>query len=117
MKKNKIKSFCKINLTLRVIKKLRNGYHNISSFITFCDLHDVITISKIKDVKDVIYFSGKFSKGIDKKFNTITKVLYLIRKKNLLKKTAFLISIKKKHSSWIWFRRRICQRSKFINFS
>ncbi len=95
MKKNKIKSFCKINLTLRVIKKLRNGYHNISSFITFCDLHDVITISKIKDVKDVIYFSGKFSKGIDKKFNTITKVLYLIRKKNLLKKTAFLISIKK----------------------
>ena len=58
-------------------------------------MHDVITISKIKDVKDVIYFSGKFSKGIDKKFNTITKVLYLIRKKNLLKKTAFLISIKK----------------------
>ena len=54
MKNIKIKSFCKINLTLRVLKKLSNGYHNINSLITFCDLHDVITISKIKGLKDKI---------------------------------------------------------------
>ena len=47
MKKFKIKSFCKINLSLRILKKLTNGYHNIKSLITFCDLHDVISISKI----------------------------------------------------------------------
>ena len=66
MKNFKIKSYCKINLFLRVIKKLNSGYHNIISLITFCDLHDVILISKIKSLKDKISFSGKFKKGIDK---------------------------------------------------
>ena len=70
MKNFKIKSYCKINLFLRVIKKLNNGYHNIMSLITFCDLHDVISISEIRDLKDKISFSGKFKKGINKKKNT-----------------------------------------------
>ena len=52
MKNLKIKSYCKINLCLQIIKKLNNGYHKISSLITFCDLHDVISISKIKNSKD-----------------------------------------------------------------
>ena len=54
MKKFKIKSFCKINLSLRVLKRLSNGYHNIKSLVTFCDLHDLISISKIKGVTDKI---------------------------------------------------------------
>ena len=62
-----MKSYCKINLSLRVLKKLNSDYHNITSLITFCDLHDVITISKTKKLKDKINFSGKFSKGINKK--------------------------------------------------
>ena len=95
MKKFKIKSFCKINLSLRVVKKLSNGYHNIKSLVTFCDLHDVILINKIKGVNDKISFSGKFKKGIDKKSNTITKTLYLLRKRKFLKKQAFKINIKK----------------------
>ena len=74
MKNFKIKSYCKINLTLRVLKKLNNGYHNIMSLITFCDLHDVISISKISNSKDKISFSGRFKKGINKKLNTATKV-------------------------------------------
>ena len=81
MKKFKIKSFCKINLSLRVLKRLSNGYHNIKSLVTFCDLHDVISISKIKGVSDKISFSGRFKKGINKKSNTITNVLYLLRKR------------------------------------
>ena len=48
MKNFKIKSYCKINLSLKVIKKLNNGYHNITSLITFCGLHDIISISTIK---------------------------------------------------------------------
>ena len=95
MKNFKIKSFCKINLSLRVIKKLNNGYHNIMSLITFCDLYDVITISKIRNSKDRISFSGKFKKGISKKSNTVTKILNLLRKTKLLKNQAFKINIQK----------------------
>ena len=95
MKKFKIKSFCKINLSLRVLKRLSNGYHNIKSLVTFCDLHDLISISKIKGVNDKISFSGKFKKGVNKKSNTITNVLYLLRKRNFFQKQAFKIYIQK----------------------
>ena len=95
MKNSKIKSYCKINLTLRVLKKLKNGYHNIISLITFCDLHDVISISEIKNLKDKISFSGKFKKGINKKKNTITEVLNLLRSAQLIENQAFKINIQK----------------------
>ena len=95
MKNFKIKSFCKINLSLRVIKKLNNNYHNIISLITFCDLHDVILISKTKSLKDKISFSGKFKKGINKKSNTVTKILNLLRRAKLLENQAFKINIRK----------------------
>jgi len=91
----KIKSYCKINLSLKVLKKLNNGYHNIISLITFCDLHDVISISRIRNSKDEISFSGKFKKGINKKSNTITKVLNLLRNTKLLKNQAFKITVQK----------------------
>ena len=95
MKNFKIKSYCKINLTLRVLKKLNNGYHNIMSLITFCDLHDVISISKISNSKDKISFSGRFKKGINMQSNTATKVLNLLKKNELIKNQAFKINIKK----------------------
>ena len=91
----KIKSYCKINLSLKVLKKLNSGYHNIISLITFCDLHDVISISKIRNLKDEICFSGRFKKGINKKSNTITKVLNLLRSTKLLANQAFKINVQK----------------------
>ena len=91
----KIKSYCKINLSLKVLQKLNSGYHNIISLITFCDLHDVISISRIRNLKDEISFSGKFKKGINKKSNTITKVLNLLRSIKLLENQAFKINIRK----------------------
>ena len=91
----KIKSYCKINLSLKVLKKLNSGYHNIISLITFCDLHDVISISRIRNLKDEISFSGKFKKGINKKSNTITKVLNLLRSTKLLENQVFKINIRK----------------------
>ena len=95
MKNFKIKSYCKINLSLRVIKKLNNNYHNIISLITFCDLHDVISISKTRSSGDKISFSGKFKKGINKKSNTVTKILNLLRRAKLLENQAFKITIRK----------------------
>ena len=95
MKNFKIKSYCKINLFLKVIKRLNNGYHNITSLITFCELHDIISISKIKNLKDKISFSGKFKDSIDDKSNTVIRVLNLLRESNLLKNQSFKINIKK----------------------
>ena len=95
MQNFKIKSYCKINLSLKVLKKLKTGYHNIASLITFCDLHDVISISEIEGFKDKISFSGKFKRGINKKRNTITKTLILLRKKGLINKKFFKIIITK----------------------
>ena len=95
MKSFKIKSYCKINLSLKVIKRLKNGYHKISSLITFCDLHDTILISKVKNSEDKISFSGKFKKGINKNSNTVTKLLNLLRKNNLINNQSFKINIKK----------------------
>ena len=91
----KIKSYCKINLSLKILKKLNSGYHNIVSLITFCDLHDIISISIIKGLKDEISFSGKFKRGINKKSNTVTKVLNLLRSNKFLKNQAFKINIQK----------------------
>ncbi len=95
MKKIKIKSICKINLSLRVLKKLNTGYHSIKSLITFCDLHDVISVNQIQGTKDHISFSGRFKKGINKKSNTIVQVLHQLRKRNFFKNQMFKINIKK----------------------
>ena len=95
MKNYKIKSYCKINLYLKVTKKLNNGYHNITSLITFCDLHDIISISKSSHLKDTISFSGRFKRGIDRKLNTVTKVLDLLRKNKLLRNEVFKINVHK----------------------
>ena len=95
MKQDKIKSYCKINLTLKVNKKLKNGFHSISSLITFSKLHDEIYISRINGKMDKIAFFGKFKKNIKKNENTVTKLLFLLRKKNFIKKQSYKISIKK----------------------
>ena len=95
MKRINIKSFCKVNLTLKVLKKLNNGYHRIESLITFCEIFDLISISITKNTSDVIFFSGKFKKGINRKKNTVTKLLSILRNNNYLKKTRFKINIKK----------------------
>ena len=103
VKKYQIKSYIKVNLSLKVLKKLKTGYHNIQSLITFCNLYDTITISTINKASDVINFSGKFSKGISNNKNSITKVLKLLRIKNFLKNKKFKIEIKKiYHMVQVW---------------
>lgn len=95
MKSFQIKSYCKVNLSLKVVKKLNNGYHNITSLITFCNEYDLISISKIHNGSDKISFSGKFKKGINKKSNTATQVLDLLRKNKILRNQSFKINIHK----------------------
>ena len=92
-----IKSYGKINLSLRVIKKLKNGFHNIQSNVMLINIHDEIKIFKINKRKDIVNFIGKFKGQVDKQDNTIVKTLKLLKKKKFIKKDYFYkIIIKKK---------------------
>ena len=73
MKFHKIKSFAKINLTLKILNKYSNGYHKIESLISKINLADEILIKEIQGSKNRISFSGKFSSNIS---NTNTCLLY-----------------------------------------
>lgn len=95
MKNLTIKSYCKINLLLRVLKKSKTGYHNIVSLITFSKPYDVISITKINGKVDKVCFSGEFKKGINKKSNTVTKTLNLLRKKKIIVRQSYKVNIKK----------------------
>tara|TARA_B100001123_G_scaffold224359_1_gene252590 strand:+ start:527 stop:1375 length:849 start_codon:yes stop_codon:yes gene_type:complete len=94
MKFKLIKSYAKVNLSLKVIGKLKSGLHKIESLVSFLDLHDEIYIKKIKKKKHNIIFYGKFSNGISKE-NTIYKLLKIIDSHKLLKGKKYFIKIKK----------------------
>ena len=57
-----IKSFSKINLFLKVLKKNNKGLHNVQSSVMLLDLHDKISLKKINKNKDNIEFTGQFKK-------------------------------------------------------
>ena len=79
-----IKSYCKINLSLRVLNKLSNGFHNIQSNTFLLNLHDTISIKKINGKKDNIIFKGKFKKSINKSKNSISDTLTLLKLKKII---------------------------------
>ena len=92
-----IKSYSKINLFLKVLKKNDKGLHNIQSSVMLLDLHDDISLKKINKNKDNIEFTGYFKKNIKKKTNTISKSLFLLRKYNLINKNnRYKITVRKK---------------------
>ena len=66
-----IKSYSKINLTLKVNSKSKNGLHEIQSLFCWINLFDKIKIKKIKKKKDKIIFKGPFAKLVNKKNNSI----------------------------------------------
>ena len=49
-----LKSFAKINLSLLINRKLKNGLHDIQSLFCLIDLKDRIIVKKIKNKKDKI---------------------------------------------------------------
>jgi len=92
-----IKSYSKINLFLKVLKKKSDNLHNIQSSVMLLDLYDLIKIKNIHKNQDEIKFIGQFKKKVNKKNNTITKSLNLLRKNGLISKTKkYKIVIEKK---------------------
>jgi len=89
----KLKSYAKINLSLNIIGKSKK-LHKIESIVSFIDLYDQIFIKKINSSEHIISFYGKFSKNISK-MNTVSKLLNILEKNELLNGNKFYIKIKK----------------------
>ena len=62
-----LKSYSKINLSLKVNSKLKNNLHEIQSLYCLINLNDKIKIKKIKKIKIKLIFKGPFSKLLKKK--------------------------------------------------
>ena len=69
----KIKSYCKINLSLKVLEKLSNGYHNIESLVTFCNLYDLILVIKYNMLPTIPYKGSAIFIHVAKKNYSPTK--------------------------------------------
>jgi len=80
-----LKSFSKINLSLNINGKLKNGLHEIQSYYCLINLFDKIKIKKISKKKDSIVFRGPFNKYIKETNNSILNLLKLLRKLNLIR--------------------------------
>ena len=89
-----IKSYSKINLTLKVNYKSKNGLHEIQSLYTLISLFDKIRIIKINKKKDKIIFKGPFAKHIKNKNNSIYILLKQLRGLDLISDYYYIEVIK-----------------------
>ena len=67
-----IKAPCKINISLDITSKRKDGYHLIESLFHTVNLYDIITIEKSD--KYNITTSGKYALEDDKEENIVTKI-------------------------------------------
>ena len=77
-------SYSKINLSLNVNSKLKNGLHEIQSYFCLINLSDKIRIIKINKKSDQIIFRGPFAKNIKRNNNSIINLLEKLRKLKLI---------------------------------
>ena len=84
------KGCAKINLALHVTGVKENGYHILDSIVIFTDIFDILSFKK--DRKNVLTFTGEFSKSLNVKNNSVIKALDLFE--NLLA-DRFSINIEK----------------------
>ena len=91
-----IKSYCKINLSLNIIKKLNCGLHNIQTNNFLLNTYDEIRIKK-KKYKDTIRFVGQFRKYVNSSNNTVQKTIKFLRQKKIIDKKKFYEIIIKKN--------------------
>ena len=92
--KKSLKAYGKINLYLKVIKKLKNKYHEIESLFCFFNIYDEIFVSANRTYNQII-FTGKFSKGISNTNNTVLKLFNILKKYQKFNKLKFKIRIVK----------------------
>ena len=76
MHKHTLQSYAKINLFLEVIKKLKNGYHDLSSIITRISISDKIKIDTAADFS--VKFIGPFCSQVSQESNIHTLFKFLL---------------------------------------
>ena len=87
MKNSVLKSYAKVNLFLKVGKKLRKKkLHNIQSLVFLINLHDKIIVKKIHRTRDSVKFIGRFQKNINRINNSVNGCLDLLRYRGFIKK-------------------------------
>ena len=79
-----LSSYAKINLSLRINSKRKDGLHEIQSYFCLINLADKIKLKKIKEKKDKIFFKGPFSKLVNKNNNSIINLFKFLRKLKLI---------------------------------
>ena len=82
----KLNSYAKINLNLKVKKKLKNNLHDIETIAVLINLKDEITIKNIDHNKDIIEIKGKFKKYVNLKKNTILDTLNYLRRQRYIRR-------------------------------
>ena len=96
---NKEKAFAKINLSLKILNKRKDGYHNIESYIIFAKIYDSVSIKILNKNNNKIYFNvlGPYSKELknNKRKNLCYKAaLYFYNKYNI--KSDIILKLHKK---------------------
>ncbi|MBE3592107.1 MAG: 4-(cytidine 5'-diphospho)-2-C-methyl-D-erythritol kinase [Thermoanaerobacter sp.] len=91
MKKIKVKAYAKINLSLDVLGKREDGYHEISTIMQSIDLADILEFEK-SDAIEILCDNPKVPVGED---NLIVKVINLLKEK-YQKKEGILVRLNKK---------------------
>lgn len=80
-----LKSYAKINLSLKINRKLSNGLHDLQTIFCSINIFDKIFLKKLSNAKkDKITFKGPYSKYIKDKNNTVEKVLNIMRRNKLI---------------------------------
>ena len=62
----------KINLTLDILGKRSDNYHDIQGYVAFLDLHDELIINPSE--KLLVSFDNPFRENVSTKSNTILKL-------------------------------------------
>ena len=96
---NNEKAFAKINLSLNIINKRDDGYHNLNSDIVFANIYDLISIKVLRTNNRIIdlKINGPFGKKLahHPKQNIVYKTaLYFMKKYNI--SSDIIISLNKK---------------------
>lgn len=77
-----LNSYAKVNLYLKIGRKLRSGYHIIQSVMQRVDLYDVISFEKLKENKIIIECNNK---ELENESNLVYKAADLLKKKFRIK--------------------------------
>ncbi|MCD8378604.1 MAG: 4-(cytidine 5'-diphospho)-2-C-methyl-D-erythritol kinase [Candidatus Gastranaerophilales bacterium] len=80
----KIKTPAKINLTLEIVNKRPDGYHNIKSVMQMIDLYDFLTIKAEKSNKSSIFLDGTSSEIPYNEKNLVYKAAQIFYEKTKL---------------------------------